>query len=157
MGQTHLAALSKSKTVAVTAVVEPRAEVAASLSAQGLTTHSSLEEPSQRAMSTVSLLPLPAHFTSTQFGNSTAVRITHFVRKARWIVRRRGVGDPAPSQRCSLKAPDRVLAEVCPVASKSESSNRCRNVRSPSHLHASQWDHTPTRARVPKHVRRNSH
>jgi len=44
MGQTHLAAISTSTTVAVTAVVEPRAEVAASLSAQGLTTHSSLEE-----------------------------------------------------------------------------------------------------------------
>ncbi len=43
MGQTHLAAISTSATVTVTAIVEPRAEVAASLSSQGFITHDSAE------------------------------------------------------------------------------------------------------------------
>ena len=43
MGQTHLAAISTSTKVAVTAIVEPRAEVAASLSDQGLVTYESTD------------------------------------------------------------------------------------------------------------------
>jgi myo-inositol 2-dehydrogenase/D-chiro-inositol 1-dehydrogenase len=44
MGQTHLAALKDSTTVTVTAIVEPRPEVAAALSADGYVVHPSIDE-----------------------------------------------------------------------------------------------------------------
>lgn len=43
MGQTHLTALSSSTTVTVTDIVEPRSEVAAALTAEGYTVHSSID------------------------------------------------------------------------------------------------------------------
>jgi myo-inositol 2-dehydrogenase/D-chiro-inositol 1-dehydrogenase len=44
MGQTHLAALKESSTVAVTAIVEPRPDVAAALSADGYAVHATIDD-----------------------------------------------------------------------------------------------------------------
>ncbi len=44
MGQTHLAALKESSTVAVTAIVEPRPDVAAALAADGYAVHATIED-----------------------------------------------------------------------------------------------------------------
>ena len=44
MGQTHLAAVKDSATVTVTAVVEPRSDVATALTAEGYAVHASIDD-----------------------------------------------------------------------------------------------------------------